>query len=68
MYVIKKKERMSHMEAICTLELAVNHCQYLSTDKKHCIAVHTECGFCVVDNEKEPVKITEKWFEKYYKS
>lgn len=59
---------MSHMEAICTLELAVNHCQYLSTDKKHCTAVHTECGFCVVDNEKEPVKITEKWFEKYYKS
>ena len=56
------------MEAICTLELAVNHCQYLSTDKKHCTAVHTECGFCVVDNEKEPVKITEKWFEKYYKS
>lgn len=36
------------MEAICTLELDDNRCQYLAADKKHCTAVHTECGFYVV--------------------
>ena len=56
------------MEAICTLELEDNRCQYLAADKKHCTAVHTECGFCVVAEEKEPVRVTEKWFEKYYRS
>lgn len=58
---------MSHMEAICTLDLEVNHCQYLSANKKHCTAAHTECGFCLVPGEKEPAKVAEKWFEKYYR-
>ena len=66
--VIIEKRREKAVEAICTLELDDNRCQYLAADKKHCTAVHTECGFCVVAEEKEPVRVTEKWFEKYYRS
>ena len=56
------------MEAICTLELDDNRCQYLAADKKHCTAVYPECGFYVVAEEKETVRLTEKWNEKYYRS
>lgn len=49
------------MEAICTLELDDNRCQYLAADKKHCTAVHTECDFDVVGGRERPVRVTEKW-------
>ena len=56
------------MDPICTLEIEENVCEFLSADKKHCMAKETRCSFCVTEeNENKPVKTGEKWFDKFYR-